>query len=669
MHTSHRWSLKLFVLFMVALAVTLPLALGSPVALAQTLVVETADGSANTVGKHSSLALDASGNPSVTYYDGQAFDLKYARKSGGIWTSEIADGSATVLGEYTALALDSSGDPHVSYLDNTLFDLKYARKSGGVWTREIVDASANAVGFHNSLAVDALGNPHLSYQDATIDNLKYARKSGGVWTIETADGSANDVGSYTSLALDASGNPHVGYKDDTTDDVKYARKSGGVWTLETVEASANDVGSFISLALDASGNPHVSYWDATNSDLRYARKSGGVWTRETVVGSANDVGWYTSIELDGAENPHISFHDVTTGDLRYARRAGGLWTIETLDGAASIVGAYTSLELDAAERPHVSYFDATAGDLKYAFVPSLIVSAPGGGATWAVGSTQTISWSYTGGLPVDISDVHLSVDGGRTYDLIVDNTRDFGVTIRVPHSPTRFARIKIVQPSPFTVGVSDSFFAIDAAIALAKFDARAIEGTRDVSLAWKTSPGPEADVRYRVERADGGAAAGAPGAVFTPLHAGLLDRGEYVDRTAALDGESGDASNPATAGARYRLIAVNGLGEEYVLGEREIAPSLGANALLSAYPNPARGGETRVAYRVATDALPIDLAVYDVSGRRVKTLASGTRPTGVGSIAWDGRDDGGRDVTSGTYFLRLAWGANAVSSTRVVVAR
>lgn len=83
-------------------------------------------------------------------------------------------------------------------------------------------------------------------------------------------------------------------------------------------------------------------------------------------------------------------------------------------------------------------------------------------------------------------------------------------------------------------------------------------------------------------------------------------------------------------------------------------------------PNPVRRqGHVRFA---ANTRAPVSLAIYDVSGRRVRTLASGAMEPGEHEAAWDGRDDGGIEVTSGIYFVRLRVGA-ATRTSRMVFVR
>lgn len=625
---------------------TFVLCLWRPAGAQTPFVNETAD-AANQVGAHCSLALDFSGNPHVTYQDNMAGDLKYARKRGGVWTIETADGSANNVGSYTSLALDASGNPHVIYKDNTTDNLKYARKSGGLWTIETADGSANDVGDNASLALDASGNPHVSYFDLTANILKYARKSGGVWTIETADVSP-EVGDYSSLALGATGNPHISYYDDTGENLKYARKSGGVWLTETADGSANVVGRYSSLALDAAGNPHVGYQDQTTSDLKYARKVNGIWIIESVDVSVNNLGYYASLALDALGNPHIGYWDLTTNSLKHAHKSLGVWSTEIADVSAS-VGQYASLALDAHGNPHVSYLDQTNFDLKVA-TSAVRVVGPAGGATWAVGSLQRVTWTGIG--PIDVM---LAVDGGDGDELLESQVNGNSIAVRVPHLPTRFARIVVERASPpYSRAASDSFFTIDATIALAKFDAQTTADRQGVALTWATRPGPEADIRYRIERASG------PGdlAPFVPAHTGLLDRGEFVDRDS--DGRSS---------GRYRLVTVNGLGEEYVLGETSIAPVLSETRDLAVSPNPSPSGRVSVRFRVESSRLPTDVSVFDASGRRVRTLASGALTPGVGEELWDGRDTDNHAVPAGVYFVRLTWGNAAQATERVVVVR
>ncbi len=78
--------------------------------------------------------------------------------------------AAGYVGEYTSLALDTTGQPHISYSGG---GLRYAYSDGTAWFTETVDA-AGYVGEYTSLALDSSGRPHISYYDWLYGDLKYA---------------------------------------------------------------------------------------------------------------------------------------------------------------------------------------------------------------------------------------------------------------------------------------------------------------------------------------------------------------------------------------------------------------------------------------------------------------------------------------------------------------
>ena len=76
----------------------------------------------------------------------------------------------------------------------------------------------------------------------------------------------------------------------------------------------------------------------------------------------------------------------------------------------------------------------------------------------------------------------------------------------------------------------------------------------------------------------------------------------------------------------------------------------GVTKLLPAAPNPMRSTAS-VRYSLAERG-EIDLAVYDVLGRRMAEVEVGVRDAGEHEITWDGTGRGGR-LPSGVYYLRL----------------
>jgi hypothetical protein len=72
------------------------------------------------------------------------------------------------------------------------------------------------------------------------------------------------------------------------------------------------------------------------------------------------------------------------------------------------------------------------------------------------------------------------------------------------------------------------------------------------------------------------------------------------------------------------------------------------------YPNPF-SPQTTIQYALAEDSR-ISLQIYGSLGQEVRVLADEHKDAGLHTIVWDGRNDAGRRVPSGTYFLRLEAG-------------
>ncbi len=69
------------------------------------------------------------------------------------------------------------------------------------------------------------------------------------------------------------------------------------------------------------------------------------------------------------------------------------------------------------------------------------------------------------------------------------------------------------------------------------------------------------------------------------------------------------------------------------------------------YPNPFNP-KTTVAFSLR-DPGHVSLCVFDVKGRRVRTLVDGIRGAGRHTVVWEGRDDLNVNVASGVYYCRL----------------
>jgi len=72
------------------------------------------------------------------------------------WTSAVVDNSAANVGRYSSLVLDSTDMPSISYRDSTNADLKYAYYNPFIpgWTTSVVAGAMSAAGELTSMALD-----------------------------------------------------------------------------------------------------------------------------------------------------------------------------------------------------------------------------------------------------------------------------------------------------------------------------------------------------------------------------------------------------------------------------------------------------------------------------------------------------------------------------------
>ena len=112
-------------------------------------------------------------------------------------------------------------------------------------------------------------------------------------------------------------------------------------------------------------------------------------------------------------------------------------------------------------------------------------------------------------------------------------------------------------------------------------------------------------------------------------------------------GVTGDDDGGTDRGAVF-LLNLDGV--PYVgVGPPPAGP---AGAVLGrAWPNPFHPSTT-IPFRLE-EAADVSIAIWDVRGRLVRQLVRGQQPAGSHQAIWDGNDDDGRALATGTYFYRM----------------
>jgi hypothetical protein len=178
----------------------------------------------------------------------------------------------------------------------------------------------------------------------------------------------------------------------------------------------------------------------------------------------------------------------------------------------------------------------------------------------------------------------------------------------------------------------------------------------DVNLKWNRVRVP--DLRdYTVYRATTAGVTPVPiNLLGTSLDTLAVDAGappttlHYIVTAHDVHGNQSDPSNEAI------VSGSTGVGN---------TPALTVLSLRQNIPNPFAGStELQIGLPSATT---VEIEVYDVAGRRVRSLSLPRQEAGWRGVAFDGRGDAGAPLVSGVYFYRVRAGGETLTRRMVIV--
>jgi hypothetical protein len=185
-------------------------------------------------------------------------------------------------------------------------------------------------------------------------------------------------------------------------------------------------------------------------------------------------------------------------------------------------------------------------------------------------------------------------------------------------------------------------------------------------------------VKHDVGTADAADADGAAG-FDTPSLVGAWDTAPYLHTANAKtlrqvmttfnpSDEHGTTSHLTSEQIDFIAEFINSIGwpEMNPTDAGDVVARDPASALERAFPNPFHD-RTSLRFSLERSPTAVRIDVYDVSGRRVRTLLDRAMTRGTHIVGWDSRDDRGRAVAAGTYFARLTLDGKDAGGKKLVV--
>ena len=606
---------------------------------------------ASLVQEAPSICSDGSGGFIVAYEDNELgnFDIRAQRigPTSLVLADQYVDSGA---GGQTApiVAPDGSGGAFVLYQNQTN-SLVCTRVSSTMlpaagWSS--VNVATNGPGSINAIQVlgDGSSGAYLTwtqfngfYYDLGVDHILagatlhpgwpaggYLLPGGGSFSSNLGarlvpDGSGGVIALYPTYSSDV----------DATRLLVNGQVAGGWLTGGTPVCTANGEQSGPSAVSDGAGGALVAWQDVRSGDYdiydnrieHFGRLGNPEPALAGVRDVSNDQGGHVRVNwlpsyLDA--EPAYGIYDY----ILYRQAPSALAQAAIQRGSATAIPPEATAAVRSAAAP------AGAGPKRYLALPDAV---------------ETTYWEQVATIPA----AELSA-----YSLVTATTGD---SVAGSNPYTLFMIEAIGSGYGYWFSAPDSGYSVDnlPPVAPAPFTGYYVAG-QGAFLNW--GPNAEPDLAgYRLYRG------GSPG--FVPGPASLV----VAQATTGFF----DAGAPA---AFYKLSAVDLHGNEspFTLlqpGGTTDAPgrTIPREVFLAPVaPNPVRGAAT-LRFGLPREG-DVELALFDSQGRRMRVLVSGEQPAGEFDLRWDGRDESGRPIASGLYFVRLRTGGRTITQ-RLVATR
>ncbi len=272
---------------------------------------------------------------------------------------------------------------------------------------------------------------------------------------------------------------------------------------------------------------------------------------------------------------------------------------------------------------------------------------PAGGETVVLEQLVNVTWSSPENVSVDVVDVYWSPNDGEEWYPIAEQVPNTGaVDWTAPSDVSASCRVMVTlfrDGEDIGSGMSQNVFTVvgPVAVTLGGFDG--VVEAKGVMLQWHTifEQGVEG---FHLLRS-------------TEEYVGYERiTSELVRSAGRLGGSSYDFKDDTVRPNQtyfYKLEEVSERGTEQVFGPFRVTYTA-SFALNQNSPNPFNP-TTRIRFTLPQSDHVL-LAIYDVTGRKVRTLVNEEKQANHYEVEWDGRDANGRTVSSGVYFYKIRAG-------------